>query len=380
MSVVPPAGPATGPVCLADYAALAQARLDPAVHAYFSGGAGDEHTLRANALAWQALALRPRVLADLRGAHCRVELLGRTLAHPLIVAPMAAQGLAHPQGEAAMALAAAMQGAGFVLSQQAGLPLAEVAARVREEPGRGPLWFQLSIHPDRAQTRALARAAEAAGYEALVLTVDAPVHGVRDRERRAGFTLPAAQARANLPRALVPAGVQGVFAPPGAPPPTGLAFHAGRWEDVADLKSASGLPLLLKGVTHPEDARQALDTGVDGLIVSNHGGRTLDTVLPTAHLLPAIVQAVAGRIPVLVDGGITRGTDVFKAMGLGASAVLVGRPMLWALAVAGPQGVAHALRLLRDELEATMALAGCPLLAQASQFIEPPAGPGATIW
>ena len=297
------------------------------------------------------------------GGHTRVDLLGRTWAHPLLVAPMAYQRLAHPHGEQATALAAAALGAGMVFSTQASMPLEQIATTFLPEPGRGPLWFQLYLQPDRDFTRELVQRAESAGFEALVLTVDAPVQGARDAERRAGFRLPAHVSAVNLVgmrpppvRALHP-GQSALF--------DDLLTHAPGWEDVAWLRSITRLPILLKGVLHPDDARQAIASGASGLIVSNHGGRTLDTAVTTAKALPCIADAVQGDVPLLVDGGIRRGTDVLKAIGLGASAVLIGRPVLHGLANAGATGVAHVLRLLRDELEIAMALTGCRTLAEA---------------
>jgi 4-hydroxymandelate oxidase len=343
-----------GTACLADYAAHARRALDPAVWAYLNGGAADEITLHANEQAWQALRLLPRVLRPLAGGHTQVQLLGRTLVQPVLVAPMAFQKLAHADGEFAVAYAAAAQQVGLVASTQASVRLEAIARAVADEPQRGPLWFQLYFQDGRGATLELVRRAEAAGYEALVLTVDAPVHGARDAQRRAGFRLPPGVEAANLPPAPAPRPADSLF---------GHLAHAPTWTDVEWLAANTRLPLLLKGVLHPDDARQALTAGAAGLIVSNHGGRTLDTVPATARLLPAIVREVAGRAPVLVDGGIRRGTDVLKALALGASAVLVGRPVLWALATAGAVGVAHALRLLRDELEIAMVLCGCRTLA-----------------
>ena len=353
-----------GLVTLADHEQHARAQLDDNAWAYFSGGAADEISLRANRSAWDALPLWPRMLRPLAGGHTRVPLLGRTLAHPILLAPVAFQRLAHPDGELAMAYAAAALGAGVVLSTQASVSLESVAQAVLPDPGRGPLWFQLYLQPDRGFTQALVQRAEAAGYEALVLTVDAPTSGVRDRERRAGFRLPPGVGPVNL------AGLQAPASPPLSPGQSalfdGLLHHAPTWDDIAWLQSITRLPVLLKGVLHPADARQAVSVGAAGLIVSNHGGRTLDTAPATATALPRVVQAVGGAVPVLVDGGIRRGTDVLKAMALGASAVLVGRPAVWGLANAGAAGVAHVLRLLRDELEVAMALTGCATLAEAT--------------
>ena len=349
-------------VSLADHEARAFERLDPGAWAYFSGGAADELTLRANQRAWETLQLLPRVLQPVGGGHTRVQLLGRTLAHPILLAPVAYQQLAHPDGELATAHAAAALGAGLLLSTQASTRLEDVAQAVHGDAGRGPLWFQLYLQADRGHTRELVWRAERAGYEALVLTVDAPVHGARDRERRAGFRLPPGVRALNLdgmpPPPAVPlaAGQSALF--------DGLLAHAPRWEDVAWLQAQTRLPVLLKGVLHPDDARQALALGLAGLIVSNHGGRTLDTVPATAAVLPRIADAVGGALPLLVDGGIRRGTDVLKALALGASAVLVGRPYVYGLAHAGAMGVAHVLRLLRDELEIAMALCGLRTLEQ----------------
>lgn len=353
-----------GLVTLADHEQHARTQLDDNAWAYFSGGAADEISLRANRSAWDALPLWPRVLRPLAGGHTRVPLLGRTLAHPILLAPVAFQRMAHPDGELAMAYAAAALGAGVVLSTQASVSLESVAQAVLPDPGRGPLWFQLYLQPDRGFTRALVQRAEAAGYEALVLTVDAPTSGVRDRERRAGFRLPPGVGPVNLAGLQAPA--PSALSPGQSALFDGLLHHAPTWDDVAWLQSITRLPVLLKGVLHPADARQAVSLGAAGLIVSNHGGRTLDTAPATATALPPVVQAVGGTVPVLVDGGIRRGTDVLKAMALGASAVLVGRPAVWGLANAGAAGVAHVLRLLRDELETAMALTGCATLAEAT--------------
>jgi 4-hydroxymandelate oxidase len=358
---------------LEDHERHARTVLDDNAWAYFAGGAADEITLRANRSGWDGLPLWPRVLRPLAGGHTRVSLLGRTLAHPVLLAPVAFQRMAHSDGELATAYAAAALGAGLVLSTQASMPLEAIARAVLSDAGRGPLWFQLYMQHDRGFTQELVQRAEAAGYEALVLTVDAPSSGARDRERRAGFRLPPGIGAVNLahlppapPIALQP-GQSALF--------DGLLRQAPTWEDIAWLQSITRLPVLLKGVLHPADARQAAALRVAGLIVSNHGGRTLDTAPATAMALPRIVQAVQGALPVLADGGIRRGTDVLKALALGASAVLVGRPVVWGLANAGAAGVAHVLRLLRDELEIAMALTGCATLADASPaLLDPDAG------
>jgi len=346
---------------LADFEAPAQTRIDANAWAYLNGGAADELTLRANRAAWDAIKLHPRVLRDLSGGHTRVTLLGRELLHPILLAPIAYQCLFHADGERAIAHAAAAQGAGLILSAQASMPMEDVAAPMLADPTAGPLWFQLYWRADRDFMRALLKRIEAAGYQALVLTVDAPVHGARDRERRIAFKLPDDIRAVNLGGLKKPLNLQ----PDQSALFDGLMPRAATWAEIDWLRSMSPLPLLLKGVTHADDAREALARGVTGLIVSNHGGRTLDTMPATAELLPPLRAAVGPDVPLLVDGGIRRGTDVLKAMALGANAVLLGRPYVHALAASGALGVAHALRLLRDELEIAMALCGCKTLADA---------------
>lgn len=358
---------------LHDYARHAQARMTESAWAYLQGGAGDEHTVAANAEAWQRLSLLPRVLRPLAGGHTRSTLLGRDLPHPLLLAPVAYQQLAHADGELGAALAAAAQGAGFVLSTQASMRLEDIADAVATDADRGPLWMQLYLQHDRGFTRELVLRAVAAGYEALVLTVDAPTSGVRDRERRTGFALPPGVSAVNL-HTLPPRPVR-ELGPHDSALFDDLLHHAPTWDDVAWLREQTRLPIVLKGVLHPDDARQAQSLGVRGLIVSNHGGRTLDTVLPTARALPRIVDAVGSDLPVIVDGGIRRGTDVLKALALGARAVMIGRPYVHALATAGALGVAHCIRLLRDEFEAAMALSGCATLADITPAVLDRDGP-----
>ena len=356
---------ATAPpvINLADFETLAHARLPAAVWAYFAGGAADARTLAANRADWDQLRLWPRVLRDLAGSDTGTALAGRALAHPLLLAPVAYQRLAHPEGELASAMAAAAQGAGMVLSMQSSTEVERIAAIFQSEPEAGPLWFQLAWQADRARILALARRAEAAGCEALVLTVDAPLHGARDQERRAGFRLPT--------------GVRAVHLPTddAAGDLASLLARSPGWDEVAWLQAQTRLPLWLKGVLHPDDARQALSLGVAGLIVSNHGGRTLDTAVSTAWALPRVAQAIEGRLPLVVDGGIRRGTDVLKALAMGASAVMIGRPQVMALAAGGALGVAQMIRLLRDELAIAMALTGCRTLADVSPGLLVPSCP-----
>lgn len=322
--------------------------------AWLEGGAADQITLRENEAAWQHLRLRPRLMQALAGSHLRCAIGARRLPHPVFVAPMAHQAALHPQGEAGCALAAAALGAGFVLSCQASTPLEDVARLYLADPGRGSLWCQLHWLGSREATLAYIRRAADAGFEVAVLTLDAPVQGFRDRERASGFTLPAGVRSVNLP----PPAPQGLAA---------LLAAAPTWADLAWLTRHSPLPVWAKGVLHPQDAVLAADHGASGLIVSNHGARQLDTVIASADALPAVAEANAGRLPILIDGGIRRGTDVIKALGLGAQAVLVGRPVARALAAQGAQGVAQALRQLLDELTIALALCGLRQPADAAK-------------
>lgn len=337
---------------LTDYEPHARRRMGENAWAYIAGGAADELTLRWNAEAFARIRLQGRALPDVRDVDTRLTLFGQAFDHPVLLAPVAYQKLAHPEGEKATALGAAAMGAGFVVSTQASVALEEVAAQPDAK-----LWFQLYIHPDRGFTGELVRRAEAAGYRALVVTVDAPV-SLRNREQRAGFRLPPGIEAVNL------------LGQPAPPPPKderdalrALLAAAAGWADIEWLRSVTRLPILLKGIMAAEDAERAVALGVDGIIVSNHGGRVLDTLPPTIEALPAVAARVAGRVPVLVDGGIRRGTDVVKALALGASAVLIGRPYVHALAVGGAVGVAHALKILRTELEVAMVLTGRASLA-----------------
>lgn len=354
-----------GVLCVADYEEHARCRLDANTWAYFSSHAGDALTARANRAAWDQLSLLPRVLRAMPAIDTAQTLLGRPLPWPLLVAPMALQRMAHADGETGMALAAAAQGAGLVLGSQSSTLLEAVAQTVKSDPGRGPLWFQFYVLEDRGATLELLRRAEAAGYEALVLTVDAPVRAARPAEQRAGYRPPPGIGMVNLPPQRAAASFDELLA------------RAPTWDDVAWLQSQTSLPLLLKGVLHPQDARQAAALQASGLIVSNHGGRTLDSAAATARALPRIADAVGDALPLLVDGGIQRGIDIAKALALGARAVLVGRPLLWALASAGAAGVAHALRLLRDELVITMAQCGAQRLEDLGRDLLLEASPGA---
>ena len=338
---------------VADYEPLARERVTEHAWAYVSGGSADEVTLRENCAAFQRIALRTRVLQDLNGGNTHLELFGARFEFPILLAPVAFQKLVHPDGELATVLAASAHKAGMVLSTQASVLLEDVARNAQ-----APLWFQLYVQPDRGFTRELVQRAQSAGYQALMVTVDAPVNGLRNREQRAGFALPAGVEAINL-RGMRPSPPPGGEA--GGPVLLGgpLLASAPTWKDIDWLRSLTSLPVLVKGIMTAEDAERAVASGVAGIVVSNHGGRTLDTVPATIGVLPEIADAVGGRLPLLLDGGIRRGSDVFKAVALGASAVLIGRPYVYGLAAAGALGVSHVIHILRAELELTMALTGC---------------------
>lgn len=337
-------------VSLADYERHARGLLSPQVWSYIAGTGADGITARWNREAFDRIALTGRVLADMAGATTAISLLGIALPHPILLAPVAFQKLAHPDGELAAVLGAGATGALAVISAQASTALEDVAAHAH-----GPLWFQLYFQQRREATLALVRRAEEAGYRALAVTVDAPVNGVRNMEQKSGFRLPEGIEAVNLRGMPAPAHRAG---PGESPVFKGLLDHAPTWRDVAWLRAQTALPLVLKGVTAPQDAAAALDVGCDGIVVSNHGGRTLDTLPATIDALPGVVEAVRGHVPVLLDGGVRRGTDILKALDRGAAAVLVGQPVMHGLAVAGAVGVAHMLTILRAELEVAMALTG----------------------
>jgi len=339
------------PINLDEYEVAASERLDAGVYAYIAGGAEDEYTLRRNRTAFGGLMLRPRVLAGTPPPDLRTTVLGCQVALPVLLAPTTLQRLAHPDGELAATRAAAATGAIYVAPTTASYSLEEIAAAATTT-----LWFQLYCLRDRRLTEALVRRAETAGYRALCLTGDSPISGRRERDRRSGFSLPADYPMPNLTA-------------PGMPPPPAnmpLAVWANSlldptvsWDDVSWLRSITSLPVILKGVMDGDDAQQAVNAGVAALIVSNHGGRQLDSAPSTIEVLPEVVAAVAGRCEVYLDGGIRRGTDIVKALALGARAVLIGRPYVWGLAVAGEAGVRRVLQLLEIELSTALILCGC---------------------
>jgi len=339
------------PLNVADYERLAAEALEPGAYGYFAGGAGDERTLRENVSAFARWRLRQRVLVDVSDVNTRTTVLGEPLTMPILVAPVAFQRLAHPDGEAGMARAAADAGTVMCLSTLATASPSEVAAAA---PG-ARLWFQLYCFRDRGVTRALLSEAVEAGFRAVALTVDAPRPGRRERDLRSGFRLPA---ELRVPGVAKATGAEG--APISVAEVLGLVDPALDWTDLEALVSDSSLPVLVKGVMTAEDAVLAADRGAAGVIVSNHGGRQLDGVAATVDAVAEVAQAVGDRVEVLMDGGVRRGSDVLTALALGARAVLVGRPAVWGLAVAGEDGAGRVLELLRDELELALALCGCP--------------------
>ena len=329
-----------------DYERLAEERLEPGAFGYFAGGAGDEWTLRENRAAFERWTLRPRVLVDVSSVSTATTVLGTEIALPAIVAPMAFQRLAHPDGEPATARAAASAGTIMCLSTMATAAPAEVAAAA---PGAAH-WYQVYVFKDRGITRAFIDQAVEAGFGALVLTVDVPYLGRRERDLRTGFRIPAEVSVPSWEAAVGP-GTSGT-------PQELLDLCANdlSWRDLEALAADSPIPVLAKGILTAEDARLAAAHGAAGVIVSNHGARQLDSVPASLNALPEVADAV--DIEVLMDGGIRRGTDLVKALALGARAVLVGRAALWGLAARGEQGVAHVLELLRAEVELALALLG----------------------
>jgi 4-hydroxymandelate oxidase len=352
------------PLTCADQHAIAAERLPKMAYDYYASGAEGERTLADNVEAWQRIRLRPRCLVDVATRDLTTTVLGRRVSMPVLVAPTAFQRLAHPEGELATARATASAGTVMVLSTLANTTLEDVATAYAGVDGvtsesPGGRWFQLYVYKDRGVTRSLVERAEAAGYDALVLTVDAPLFGRRLRDMRNGFALPDGLTAANVS----PAGIGEVA---GVAGDSGLATYIAAmldqgltWRDVAWLRSITRLPIVVKGVLRGDDAALAMEHGAAGVVVSNHGGRQLDTTVATADALREVVDAVAERGEVFVDGGVRRGTDILKAVALGARAVLVGRPVLWGLAADGEAGVRQALGMLRAELDLAMALCGC---------------------
>ncbi len=323
---------------------------------YVAGGAGAGLTTAENRAAFDHLSLYPRVLRDVSLIDTTFDLFGRQREFPIMLAPVGYNMLMHTDGELETVAGANLAGTTLCAASFSNFTIERIASASRQ-----PLWFQLYVQEDRAFTKDLVSRALMCGCEAICVTVDAPTNGPRDRELRAGFSLPPGVQRANLTSL-------GAFMSSAPHRPNGRniysATHAANvtWQDVEWLRSLVPAKLLLKGILHPDDAELALKSGCDGVIVSNHGGRSVDTVPATITALPAIAARLDGRLPILLDGGVRRGIDIFKALALGASAVLIGRPYMWGLAVGGANGVARVVEILRTELEMTMGLVGCPTL------------------
>lgn len=331
-------------VTVDDFEPVARELLPKDVYDYYAGGAGDEWTLRENRAAFDRWVIRPRMLAGVTERDLTTEVLGTRVAFPVLVAPWAYQRLAHPDGELATARACADAGTIIVVSTTTVDYLEDVAAA-----SDGPKWWQLYLFTDRRFTADMLERVVAAGYGAVCFTVDLPEIGLRHRDMRNAFLMPL-----------------------GLPDDDRVYDPNISWVDIAWIRERAPLPLLVKGIMTAEDAKVALDHGVDGIVVSNHGGRQLDGVAAGVTVLPEVVEAVGGRVPVLVDGGIRRGTDVLKCLALGATAVLVGRPVVWGLAAGGQEGVAEVLRILRDEVDNAMALAGVRSVAEITPaFVSP---------
>jgi isopentenyl diphosphate isomerase/L-lactate dehydrogenase-like FMN-dependent dehydrogenase len=332
-------------VTVDDFEPAAREVLPPDAYDYFAGGAGDEWTLAENRRAFDRWVIRPRVLTGVYPPDPSTEILGTRVDFPVLVAPWAYQKMAHPDGELATARAAASAGTVMIVSSTTADFLEDVAAA-----SGFAKWWQLYVLTDRARSEEMLRRVHDAGYVAICLTVDFPVAGLRHRDTRTGFSMP-----------IGPADAEFVFEP-------NLT-----WDDLAWIREHAQLPLLVKGILTAEDARLAVEHGAEGIVVSNHGGRQLDGVMGTLTALPEVIEAVQGRVPVIVDGGVRRGIDVLKALALGASAVAVARPACWGLAVGGEDGVRSVLAILRNEFENAMTLSGVGSVAEIGRSLIAPA-------
>ena len=334
--------------CLSDYRLHAKEQLSEQAWAYIDGASADEITKYQNQAELQKIYLKTRVLSELDQSDASTTLLGTTYPHPILLAPVAYQKLACADGELATVQAADAQQTPMVVSTLSSTRLEDIA----NQSPNAELWFQLYVQHDQEFTRNLIKQAELSGYKALVITVDTPVNGLRNREQRASFTLPNDIKAVNLQ------GLPAFKSKPNSSTFENIMSSAPTWQTIEWLIKQTSLPVLIKGIMSAEDATIAVDIGVDGIIVSNHGGRALDTQPATIQVLPSIAKAVNGHCSILLDGGISRGTDIVKAKALGADAILIGRPLMYALATAGAMGVAHSLRILKDELQLSMALCG----------------------
>jgi len=353
------------PINLFEYESLAPQFIMKMALDYFASGACYEATLRDNRAAFERYKLRPKMLRDVSQRDLSTTILGEKIDIPILIAPMAFQCLATPDGELATARVASQLGTIMVLSTLSTTSLEEVA----QQRQKTPQWFQLYIHYDRALTRTLVERAELAGFSALCLTVDAPMLGRRERDRRNQFVLPYGLELANLVT-ISDLKIPQIEGESGLFQYVSKQFDASlTWKDIEWLRSLTSLPIIVKGILRGDDARHAIDYGASAIIVSNHGGRQLDSAIATIDALSEVIEAVENRVEVLMDGGIRRGTDILKALALGAKAVLLGRPILWGLAVNGEAGARHVLELLKDELDIAIALSGCAKLADIDRSL-----------
>jgi 4-hydroxymandelate oxidase len=350
------------PVNLSDFESLAKEKLSAMAYDYYSGGACDEITLRRNQSAYREILLKYRVLADVSKRNLSAEVLGQKISFPVLIAPTAFQGMAHPDAECATARASSAEDTIMILSTLSNSPVEEVV-----KAAKGALWFQLYVYRDRGATKELVQRVEKAGCKAIVVTVDAPYLGIREKEVRSGFRLPDGLSVKNMDAS----GMGMVSASEGG---SGLAAYFASqldpslsWKDIGWLRSITGLPLVLKGISCKEDVILAAQNDIDAVVISNHGGRQLDTCRASIEVLPEAAESAGGKMEILVDGGVRRGTDIIKALALGAKAVLIGRPVLWGLAYDGENGVRKVLQILRQEFDLAMALCGCSSVENIKQ-------------
>ena len=333
-------------VSLKDYERYAKKIMDLNSLAYVCSGAGDEVTYRKNEESFQEIYLEANTLEDLSGSNTKIELFGQTYENPIFLAPVAYQKLVDINGEIATAQASNAMNCCMCVSSFSSSTLEDISS-----VSSSPLWFQLYIQPEMSVNLELIKKAEKLGYKALVITIDAPISGIRNVEQRFGFSLPNDVSAVNINNPFQSNNqYENVF---------DIVKNLPTWKDIEFIKNSTNLPVILKGITSVSYAKKALEIGVDGIVVSNHGGRTLDTLAPSIKVLPKISKVINGKIPILFDGGIRRGTDIIKAIALGADAVMIGRPIMYGLATAGALGVAHTLKILKEELEIAMIFTGC---------------------
>ncbi len=344
-------------VSLKDYERYAKERMDLNSLAYVCSGAGDEITYKRNEKAFENLFLETNTLEDLKGANTKIELFGQSYESPIFLAPVAYQKLVDVNGEIATAQAANVMNSCMCVSSFSSSTLENITSNTNS-----PLWFQLYIQPNMQINLELIKKAQILGFKALVITIDAPISGLRNSEQRAGFCLPNGISAINIKNIdpiQITNNFENIF---------DIAPILPTWKDIEFIKNNTNLPVILKGITSVPYAKKAIELGIDGIIVSNHGGRTMDTLPSSIELLPKITKAVDGKIPILFDGGIRRGTDVLKAIALGASAVMIGRPIMYGLATAGALGVAHTLKILKEELEVSMIFSGCKSIEEIKKL------------